>query len=63
MGSTLRLVFIALGVCGYTGLAIAGWGGFRPFSSHAALTALVVVLDRALGSSIFRGRKSEPWRA
>jgi protein-S-isoprenylcysteine O-methyltransferase Ste14 len=44
MRSALRLAFIIIGGCAYTGLAILGWGGFRPFFSHPALIALVLVL-------------------
>ena len=44
MRSALRLAFIVTSSCAYAGLAVLGWGGFRPFFSHAALTALVVVL-------------------
>lgn len=43
MRSALRLASIAIGTCAYAGLAILGWGGFRPFFSHLALIALVVV--------------------
>ncbi len=39
----LRLVVNAIGTCVYAGLAILGWGGFRPFFSHPALTALVLL--------------------
>jgi protein-S-isoprenylcysteine O-methyltransferase Ste14 len=39
----LRLVVNAIGTCAYAGLATLGWGGFRPFFSHPALIALVVV--------------------
>ena len=55
MRSGLRLVFIALGVCTYTGLAILGWGGFQPFFSHAALTVVVVVLFGLSILSFFAG--------
>jgi len=55
MRSALRLAFIALGACAYTGLAVLGWGGFRPFFSHAALTALVVVLFALSILSFFAG--------
>ena len=37
------MVLNAIGTCAYAGLAILGWGGFRPFFSHPALIALVVV--------------------
>jgi hypothetical protein len=57
MRSALRLTFIALGACAYTGLAIVGWGGFRPFFSHPTLIALVVVLFAALGRIVLRRRK------
>jgi len=55
MRSALRLVFIALGVCAYTGLAILGCGGFRSFFSHAALIALVAVLFALSILSFFAG--------
>src|SRR5690349_6229517 len=55
MRSALRLVFTALGVCAYTGLAILGWGGFRSFFSHAALIALVAVLFALSILSFFAG--------
>ena len=44
MRSALRLLLVAIGSCVYAGLAVLGWGGFRPFFSHRALVALVVVL-------------------
>jgi protein-S-isoprenylcysteine O-methyltransferase Ste14 len=44
-----------IGSCAYAGLAILGWGGFRPFFSHAALTALVVVLFALSIVSFFAG--------
>jgi protein-S-isoprenylcysteine O-methyltransferase Ste14 len=44
MRSVLRFALIVIGICAYAGLAVLGWGGLRPFFSHAALTALVVVL-------------------
>jgi protein-S-isoprenylcysteine O-methyltransferase Ste14 len=43
MPSALRLVVIVIAGCAYTGLAILGWGGFRPFFSRPALIALMVV--------------------
>jgi protein-S-isoprenylcysteine O-methyltransferase Ste14 len=55
MRSALRLTFIALGACAYTGLAILGWGGFRPFFSHPALIALVAVLFALSIISFFAG--------
>jgi protein-S-isoprenylcysteine O-methyltransferase Ste14 len=55
MRSTLRLAFIVTGTCAYAGLAVLGWDGFRPFFSHAALTALVVVLFALSILSFFAG--------
>src|SRR5215472_11572652 len=55
MRSTLRLAFIVIGICAYAGLAVLGWGGLRPFFSHAALTALVVVLFALSILSFFAG--------
>src|SRR5215467_10539592 len=55
MRSALRLAFIVMGICAYAGLAVLGWGGFRPFFSHAALTALVVVLFALSILSFFAG--------
>ena len=55
MRSALRLAFIVIGVCAYTGLAVLGWGGLRPFFSHAALMALVVVLVALSILSFFAG--------
>jgi protein-S-isoprenylcysteine O-methyltransferase Ste14 len=55
MRSAFRLGFIVLGACAYTGLAILGWGGFRPFFSHAALIALVAVLFALSILSFFAG--------
>jgi F0F1-type ATP synthase membrane subunit a len=55
MRSALRLALIAFGSCGYAGLAILGWGGFRPFFSHPALIALGVVLFALSVVSFFAG--------
>jgi len=55
MRSALRLAFIVIGICAYAGLAILGWGGLRPFFSHPALTALVVVLFAFSILSFFAG--------
>ena len=60
MRSALRLAFIALGVCAYVGLAVLGWGGFRPFFSHPALIALVVVLFALSVVSFFAGGNLSP---
>jgi protein-S-isoprenylcysteine O-methyltransferase Ste14 len=60
MRSALRLTFIALGAYAYCGLAIVGWGGFRPFFSHPALTALVVVLFALSVVSFFAGGNLSP---
>jgi protein-S-isoprenylcysteine O-methyltransferase Ste14 len=55
MRSALRLAFIIIGGWVYTGLAILGWGGFRPFFSHTALIALVLVLFALSGAAFFAG--------
>src|SRR5215471_19507933 len=55
MRSAFRLAFILIGNCAYAGLAVLGWGGLRPFFSHAALTALVVVLFALSTVSFFAG--------
>jgi protein-S-isoprenylcysteine O-methyltransferase Ste14 len=60
MRSALRLAFIALGTCAYTALAILGWGGFRAFFSHCALSALVVVLFALSGVAFFAGGNLSP---
>jgi hypothetical protein len=57
MPSTLRLAFIVIGGCAYTGLAILGWGGFRPFFSHLALIALMVVGIALSVAAFFAGGK------
>jgi protein-S-isoprenylcysteine O-methyltransferase Ste14 len=60
MRSALRLASIAIGTCAYAGLAILGWGGFRPFFSHPALIALVVVLIALSVVSFFAGGNLSP---
>jgi isoprenylcysteine carboxyl methyltransferase (ICMT) family protein YpbQ len=60
MRSALRLAFIAIGTCAYAGLAILGWGGFRPFFSHPALIALMVVLLALSGVAFFAGGNLSP---
>jgi protein-S-isoprenylcysteine O-methyltransferase Ste14 len=42
------------------GLAILGWSGFRPFFSHPALIALVVVLLALSGVAFFAGGNLSP---
>jgi len=54
------LAFIVIGGCAYTGLAILGWGGFRPFFSHPALVALAVVLFALSGVAFFAGGNLSP---
>jgi protein-S-isoprenylcysteine O-methyltransferase Ste14 len=55
MRSALKLALIAIGGCAYTGLAILGWGGFRPFFSHPALIALVLALFALSVAAFFAG--------
>jgi len=49
------LVVNAIGTCVYAGLAILGWGGFRPFFSHTALIALLLVLAALSVVAFFAG--------
>jgi protein-S-isoprenylcysteine O-methyltransferase Ste14 len=60
MRSGLRLAFIALGACAYVGLAVVGWGGFRPFFSHPALIGLLAVLFALSIVSFFAGGNLSP---
>jgi protein-S-isoprenylcysteine O-methyltransferase Ste14 len=60
MRSALRLAFVAIGACAYAGLAVFGWGGFRPFFSHPALIALVVMLFALSVVSFFAGGNLSP---
>jgi protein-S-isoprenylcysteine O-methyltransferase Ste14 len=60
LSNILRLTFIVLGACAYTGLAILGWGGFQSFFSHPALVALVVVLFALSVVSFFAGGNLSP---
>src|SRR4030095_2724225 len=55
MRSVFRCAFIVIGSCAYTGLAILGWGGFRPFFSHLARIAIVVVSFALSGAAFFAG--------
>jgi hypothetical protein len=56
----LRVVLVALGTASYVGLAILGWGGFRPFFSHPALAALLVVVLALSGVAHFTGGNLSP---
>jgi protein-S-isoprenylcysteine O-methyltransferase Ste14 len=60
MRSALRLAFVAIGSCAYAGLAILGWGGFRPFFAHPALIALVSVLFALAVVAFFAGGNLSP---
>ena len=60
MRSAFKLALIAIASCAYAGLAILGSGGFRPFFSHSALIALVVVLFALSGVSFFAGGNLSP---
>jgi protein-S-isoprenylcysteine O-methyltransferase Ste14 len=60
MRPVVRFVSIAIGTCAYIGLAILGWGGFRPFFSHPALIALVMVLLALSAVSFFAGGNVSP---
>ena len=56
----LRLILVLIGVGMYAGLAILGWGGFQPFFSHPALTALVAVLVAMSLVAFFAGGSLSP---
>jgi protein-S-isoprenylcysteine O-methyltransferase Ste14 len=60
MRPALKLMFIVIGSCAYTGLAILGWGGLRPFFSHPALIALVLALFALSVVSFFAGGNLSP---
>jgi protein-S-isoprenylcysteine O-methyltransferase Ste14 len=60
MQPALRLLFIVIGSCTYAGLAVLAWGGFRPFFSHPALRALVLVLFALSGAAFFAGGNLSP---
>jgi len=60
MRSALRLAFIVIGTSAYAGLAVIGWGGFRPFFSHPAMIALVAVLFALSAVSFFAGGNLSP---
>src|SRR5262252_10643682 len=60
MRSVFRSALIVIGSCAYAGLGILGWGGFRPFFSHPALIALVVVLFALSAVSFFAGGNLSP---
>ena len=60
MRSALRLALIVIGSCAYAGLAILGWGGFRPFFSHPALITLIIVLFALSGAAFSAGGNLSP---
>lgn len=51
----LRLILVLVGAAAYGGLAILGWGGFRPFFSYMPLTVLFVVLLAMTVVALFAG--------
>ncbi len=55
-----RIIAVVVGLVLYGGLAIFGWGGFGPFFSHPALTALMIVLVALTGVSLFAGGNLSP---
>ncbi|HXY35909.1 MAG TPA: isoprenylcysteine carboxylmethyltransferase family protein [Planctomycetaceae bacterium] len=50
-----RALWILAGTIAYLGLAIAGWGGIRPFFAHAPLVALTIVLVAVSTVAFFAG--------
>jgi len=51
---------VAIGSCAYASLAILGWRGFRPFFSHPALIALVLLLFALSVVAFFAGGNLSP---
>ncbi|MFY9910458.1 MAG: isoprenylcysteine carboxylmethyltransferase family protein [Candidatus Sulfotelmatobacter sp.] len=49
------MILVLLGAAAYGALAILGWGGFRAFFSHTALTALFAVLLLMSVVALFAG--------
>ena len=61
MTPTPRLTLVTIaGVLAFLGLAILGWGGFRAFFAHPALTALVVVTLLQTIVALFSGGNLSP---
>ena len=60
MRSAFRLTFIVIGSCAYSRSCHSGLGGFRPFFSHPALIALVVVSFALSGAAFFAGGNLSP---
>ena len=60
MTFTPRAIFALVGTFGYLGLAILAWGGFAAFSSHSALTVLVLVTFLLSGPALFTRRNLSP---
>jgi protein-S-isoprenylcysteine O-methyltransferase Ste14 len=60
MRSALRFALVAISTCVYAGLAILGWGGFRPFFAHPALIALLMVLLTLSSVAFFAGGNLSP---
>jgi protein-S-isoprenylcysteine O-methyltransferase Ste14 len=60
MHSLLLLISAGLGTAAFISLAILGWGGLRPFFSHAPLTALTVVTVVLTIASMFTAGNLSP---
>src|SRR5512142_3341855 len=56
----LKAAFLAASIAAYLGLAIYAWGGFGPFFSHPALTALVVVTVAITWAAYYAGGNVSP---
>src|SRR5215467_7148587 len=52
---TARLTMILGSTTVFLGLAVLGWGGFSPFFSHPALTALALATFAISGAAFFAG--------
>ncbi|UWU66271.1 hypothetical protein [Bradyrhizobium sp. NC92] len=60
MHSLLLLITAGLGTAAFIALAILGWGGLRPFFSHAPLTVLTVVTVVLTIASMFTAGNLSP---
>jgi len=59
MPPVLRLTFIALGTCAYTGLAILGWGGLLAVLLSSGIDSAGSGVVRALSRLLFRRRQCQ----
>src|SRR5262249_18037171 len=58
--SIVRLTLLPLGIAGYIGIAILGWGCFTAFFSHPPLIALSILVLTMSGVAFFAGGNLSP---